>query len=734
MSKEKVFISPHIIKEYRKLLKLCKESIHIINISYVRLAFTMINKASIKDIIKFYGPLLIHSLQIAQIVTSEIGLGTDSILCALLYKFIENESIERIKIEEAFSNKILSMSDELNKISKIDSNNKLNQAENFRKLLLTLTSDIRVILIKLAERLYVMRNLDFEDAESQKRIANETFNLYAPIGHRLGMHLLKTELEDLSMKFTNSKMYDFISVQLQETSVKRNRFIREIISPIKLELDSNGFDYEIKSRTKSVFSIWNKMNKKNVELNEVFDVFAIRIILNSNSINEKSDCWNVFSIVTSLYQPNPKRMRDWISKPKYNGYESLHTTVLVPGEKWVEVQIRSKRMDEIAEKGLAAHWKYKGQKSTDSFDAWLKKMSKVLEIPDTSDPHYFESAKLNNDLNEIFVFTPKGDLRKLRKGSTVLDFAYDIHSDIGDKCTGARVNGKNVPIRFVLSNGDKVEIQTSKNQTPKSDWLEFVKTSKAKSKIKFALKEEKQKEADNGKEIFKRRMRNWKLPFNDLIISKLLRYFKLKNSIDFYSLIANENITMSEIKNFLITTEANESKTTEKIGDLPIEKIMPVISDNFENVLIIDEKILNNVDYKLAKCCNPILGDEIFGFVTISEGIKIHRLNCPNASQMIKKYGYRVLKAHWSESAGHNSFHASIKLIGENEVGILSKLSDIITKDSKVNLRSINIDTTEDQFEGIIKLFVKDVNHLEMLIHKLMKIKGIKSAQRYDII
>jgi GTP diphosphokinase / guanosine-3',5'-bis(diphosphate) 3'-diphosphatase len=733
MLKEKVFISYQVVKEYRKLLKNCKESINSIDLAIIRQAFTAANNACLLQNQQLYEPRIIQALQIAQIVADDIGLGTDSIICALIYNSLEIESIDKTKVKDLFGNQVLLLSDELIKLSKIDTNNQITQAENFRKLLLSLTSDIRVILVKLAERLFVMRSLDFEEREIQEKVAIETFNLYAPIAHRFGLYQIKSELEDLAMKFTNRVVYDFITKQIQDSAAKRNKFIREIISPIKLELDSQGLDYVIKNRMKSVYSIWNKMQKKNVELEEVYDLFAIRIILNSSSENEKPDCWRAFSIVTSLYQPNPERMRDWISIPKSNGYESLHTTVLVTGNKWVEVQIRSNRMDEIAEKGLAAHWKYKSAKSSDSFDNWLNNMREVIELPDTTSNKLNDKDGLDLKLNEIFVFTPKGDLRKLPNGSTVLDFAYDIHSDIGSKCTGARVNSKNVPIRHVLNNGDKVEILTSKNQSPKSDWLDYVITGKAKSKIKIALQDEKLIEAENGKETFKRRMRNWKIPVDDLLVSKIIKHFKLKNSTDFYSMLASEKINMLEIKSFLASTEKKEIKSAEKIGEVPLEKIIPTLAEKSEDILIIDEKILNNIEYKLARCCNPILGDDIFGFVTINEGIKIHRFNCPNAAQLLRRFEYRVLKASWSGTVGHTSFQATIRLTGDNEIGILSKISDIIVKDTRVNLRSINIDNNENQFDGTIKLLVKDVSHLEMLIHKLLKVKGIKNAQRYDL-
>ncbi len=729
---EKVFIEDNVVKEYRKLLKLCRYSIHSIDISQMRQAFTLANAACKKQKFNLYNSSIVQAIKVAQIVVSEIGLSTPSIVCTLLYKFVENNSLDIPLVRENFGNKVAVMAEDLSRIAAIDTKNMAKQAENFRKLLLTLTGDIRVILIKLAERLYVIRNLDIEEPEAQLKIARETFDLYAPLAQRLGLYLIKIELEDLSLKYSNREIYDSIIQKLQDTATKRNKFIKDFIAPIRLELDNLQFKYVIKSRTKSVFSIWSKMQKQNVELEEVYDLFAVRIVINSNEKNEKADCWRVFSIVTGLYQPNPERMRDWISIPKPNGYEALHTTVTVPGEKWVEVQIRSRRMNEIAEKGLAAHWKYKGIKGDSGFDNWLNKIRNVLETPDSEDHNLVDAIKLDLYSKEIYIFTPQGDLKMLPKGATALDFAYDIHSEVGNACIGARVNGKNVPIRQILNNGDRVEILTSKNQKPKSDWIEFVVTSKAKSKIKLALQEEKLHEAENGKETFKRRLRNWKIPFNDLLISKLLKHFKLKNSLDFYSMIANGKIDIAKIKNLIIDLDRVEHNEPGKTGEFPLEKIMPAIADTVSEVLEIDEKVLKKVDYKLAKCCSPIFGDDIFGFVTISEGIKIHRTNCPNAAQMINRFGYRVVKARWAKTDNQTNFQVALKLSGENRIGILSKISDVITKDNKVNLRSINIDTNEDRFEGLVKLFVKDVSNLDRLIHNLLKIKGINSTHRIE--
>lgn len=734
MSIEKVFVADYIAREYRKLLKLARNSSQPIDVKQVRTAFTLANNACKLTHTHLHRPLIMQALEVAQIAISEIGLGTSSVCCALLYKFMEHSSLEIEKVRERLGDKVASMVEELAQIATIDTKNTKSQAENFRKLLLTLTSDVRVILIKLADRLYVMRNLDTEEKETQERISQETFDLYAPLGHRLGLYILKTELEDLSMMYSKPEMYHLIVQKLAETATARNKFIKEFISPIKLELDNQKFDYEIKSRTKSIYSIYNKMRKQNVEFEEVYDLFAIRIIINSESKLEKADCWRVFSVVTSLYQSNPERMRDWISVPKSTGYESLHSTVVVPGGKWVEVQIRTRRMDEIAEKGLAAHWKYKGQKSSDSgLENWLNKIREMLEAPDADSLSFMDNVKLSLYSQEIFVFTPKGDLKMLPKGATVLDFAYEVHSGVGDTCVGARVNGKNVPIRHQLNNGDKVEVITSKNQKPKPDWIEFAITSKAKAKIKLALKDEQIQEAENGREIFKRRLRNWKIPFNDLLVSKLIKHYKLKTSIDFFSKIATEEINLAEVKSILKEEEKPETTTIEKIGDVPFEKVIPSLSGvKQEEVLEIDNKMLNGVDYKLAKCCNPIFGDDIFGFVTINDGIKIHRLQCPNAKDMLTRFGYRFVKARWAGTDSNTFFQTALKLNGNDEIGILSKISDIIAKDGRVNLRSINVDTENGQFEGMVKLFVKEAAHLDILIHKLMKVKGISSVIRLD--
>ena len=734
MTKEKIIVPIEIEREYRKLLRMTNNSVHPIDIPKIRQAFTLVTQTIRAKQLPDTHPMMLQSLITAQIVVSEIGLGTTSTLCALLYHFVEKEYITLSYTKEAFGLKVATMLEEMVKITRLDPINSQSQAENFRKLLLTMASDLRVILVKLAERVYLMRNMSLFSKQEQITVSSETVYLYAPLGHRLGLYKLKSELEDWAMRYLNPDVYQNIEKKLQETEAERNRFIREFTSPIQTDLEDLQFDFELKGRTKSVTSIFNKMKKQNVEFEEVYDIFAIRIIINTDLKNEKADCWRAFSAVTSRYQPNPLRMRDWISVPKSNGYESLHATVIGPGGRWVEVQIRTRRMDEIAEKGLAAHWKYKGQKSDNSLDNWLNKVREILETPDQDALSFMDDLKLSLYSKEIFVFTPKGDLRKLPKGATVLDFAFDIHSSVGSACIGAKVNGKSVPIRYVLNNGDRIEITTSKNQKPKGDWLDFVVTSKAINKIKVSLKEEMLKEAEQGREILQRRLRNWKIPFNDHNITLLLKEYKFKNAIDLYHSISTEKLELQNIKDVLIKAEkeaTEQANPSAAATDVPINKNTTNKAATTDDVLVIDE-IVSNVDYRLARCCNPIMGDDIFGFVTINEGIKIHRTSCPNAAQMLSRYGYRVVNATWSRNDGQTSFQAAIRVVGYDEVGIVSRLSDVIAKDNKVTMRGFSIENDRGMFEGIIRISVKDTSHLDGLISRIKKVQGVTSASRYE--
>lgn len=720
-----------ITNRYKGLLKVIKPVVEKEDQKQIRKALNLAvelckDKKTITGI-----PYVLHAISVARIVIEEIGLGTPSIICALMHDLTDEPGFSIEKIKEEFGEQVCDILNGLSKISGIDTKKTHLQAENFRKLLLNLATDIRVILIKLADRLEYMRNLDNSKKEIQLQIASETYFLYAPLSHRLGLYNIKSELEDLSMKYTDSKKYQFILNKLKETTTSRNRFIKEFSDPLKDALTKAGYQFEIKGRLKSIHSILRKMRKQNLDFEEVFDLFAIRIILTSKPKREKADCWQVYSYVTDLYQPNPQRMRDWISVPKTNGYESLHTTVVGPGGKWVEVQIRTERMNEIAEKGYAAHWKYKGQNIEIGIEEWLTKMRELLEIQEHESPDFIDQVKLNLYSEEVFVFTPNGDLKQLPAGSTVLDFAFEIHTEIGSTCTGGKVNNKNVSIRYVMQNGDQIAVLTSKNQKPKRDWLSFVVTSKAKNKIKQALNEEKFKLAEAGKEIAIRRFRNWKVPFSDENIKKLLSFYKLKTSQDLYYLINIEKIDLSEIKNFLTKPAESENVKSEVTSDEIPAREGSQRQTTFSDYLIIDNEV-KNLDYKLSKCCNPIFGDDIFGFVTISDGIKIHRTNCPNAHQMLTKYPYRMINAKWTHSGGSTSFQTVIKISGIDDVGIINRISDVVSKDSKVTMRSISIESKDGLFEGVLKVFVTDINHLEGLLRRFKRIKGILKAVRFD--
>jgi GTP diphosphokinase / guanosine-3',5'-bis(diphosphate) 3'-diphosphatase len=669
------------------------------------------------------------AMNVSEIAIEEIGLGMTSVLGIFMLRVFQDGGTTIPEIEKKYGKSVAVITAGLNSIHTLGNKTVAHQAENFRNLLLNLAGDVRVILIKIAEQLYEMRRMKVLTEEEQIRLASEASYLYAPLAHRLGFYIIKSEMEDLSLKFTDRKTYDSIAHKLAQTMRDRKQFINDFIGPIEDALKNQHFDFEIKGRPKSIHSIWNKIINKGVPFEDIYDLFAIRIILNSELKNEKADCWQVYSTVTDLYQPNPKRLRDWISVPKTNGYESLHTTVIGPEGRWVEVQIRTKRMNEIAEKGFAAHWKYKGLESDQGLDDWLLKIREVFETPETDAREFLDDFKLSLYSKEIFIFTPKGDLKKFPAGATVLDFAYDIHSEVGSTCIGAKVNGKNVPIRHVMQNGDRVEILTSKNQTPKMDWLNFVVTSRAKTKIKFKLNEARVKLAENGKELLVRRLKNWKIPFSDETVRKLLKAYKLKISQDLYCQIANEEIDLAELKEIL-----HEQPATEKAVVETEPVVTPQVQESHvraDDFLIIDDR-LANVDYKLAKCCNPIKGDDIFGFVTVMEGIKIHRLNCPNAAQLISKYDYRIVKARWSTGSKEVLFTVEINVNGDNDPNLLSNISSIISKDLKLSLRSMNVDTDNGMFRGRLKITVKDTDHLDSLITRLSAIKGVFEVTRVE--
>ena len=715
--------------KYRALLQACKGSLSRGDIPRIRKALDLVISSCGGRTTITGDTLVIHALNVARIVASDMGLGTTSVIGALLHDSFETAGLSGEELDREFGKGMSGMMKGFSKISGIESMHSSFQAENFRKLLLSLAEDVRVILIKLVERLDYMRNLDNVAEKDRLPIASETYFLYAPLAHRLGFYNIKSELEDLSIKYLEPDHYNSINEKLKQTASSRNKLIRDFSLPLKEKLDKQGFRYTIKSRTKSIHSILLKMRKQGVDFEEVFDLFAVRIILDSKPENEKSDCWQTYSIVTDIYQPNPSRMRDWISVPKSNGYESLHTTVVGPRGKWVEVQIRSGRMDEVAEKGIAAHFKYKGLKGESNFDIWLGQIREILESSDREDSSFIDQVRSGLYSDEVFVFTPKGDLRQLQMGSTVLDFAFEIHTEIGSTCVGAKVNGKNVTIRYVLQNGDRVSILTSKNQKPKQDWLSFVVSSKARYRIKQLLNEEKSLAAADGKEILMRRLKNWKMTFGDAIIKKLQTRYQQKTAQDLYFMISQEKIDLLEIKEFL----QKPAETAEQSGiphAAPEKEAIEYPEPQYADFLIIEDRV-EGLDYRLSKCCNPVFGDKIFGFITISEGIKIHRTSCPNAHYMMGRYPYRVVSAKWTNTRNMPSFRASVKITGIEDIGIVNRIADIIAS-FNVSLRSFNYNFNDGMFEGILSIMVPNNNILQGIIKKILSVKGILKANRME--
>jgi guanosine-3',5'-bis(diphosphate) 3'-pyrophosphohydrolase len=720
-----------ILKRYRHLLRALGNKANAGDKKQIRRAFEMALEAHKNMRRKSGEPYIFHPLAVSMIVVQEIGLGPTSVICALLHDVVEDTEITLEEIRLEFGNKVARIIDGLTKISGITDLNTSEQAENFRKLLLTLTDDVRVILIKIADRLHNMRTLDSMPRQKQLKIASETASIYAPLAHRLGLYAIKSELEDLVMKYTETDLYKTIARKLAETKRERTRYINEFIKPIKEKLESAGLKFNIYGRPKSISSIANKMKTKGVEFEQVYDLFAIRIVLDSRPENEKADCWKVYSIVTDVYKPNPSRLRDWISTPKANGYEALHTTVMGPKGRWVEVQIRTERMDEIAEKGYAAHWKYKENTSENAADVWLAKIRETLKNPDSNALDFLDDFKLNLFSDEIYVFTPKGDLKMLPKGATALDFAFEIHTGVGSTCIGAKVNHKLVPLSHVLNSGDQVEIITSKKQKPNEDWLNFVITSKAKSKIKDALKEEKRKVAEQGKEWLEKQLRQIKIEPNPQLINDLAQHFKFPSQLDFLYAIATRKFDLKQLASMKINGNKfsfeNEEIEPKKHKESVEETVKKTLQKNAELLIFGDSG--EKIDYKFANCCNPIPGDDVFGFITVNEGIKIHKTNCPNAIQLMSKYGYRIIKTRWTKE--HEiAFLTEINVSGIDDTGVLQKITNIISGDLKLNMRSLSIESKDGIFEGTIGVYVHDTEQLDLLIERLKKLDGILTVTR----
>ncbi len=718
-----------ILKEYRSLLLVCDRNFSRQDKKLIREAFKMAAEAH-KDMRRKSGePYITHPINVAKIVAGEIGLGPTAIACALLHDTVEDTEITLDDIEAYFGPKVAEIIDGLTKINQVFDLKSSFQAENFRKLLLTLAKDVRVILIKIADRLHNMRTMDSMPRNKQLKIASETLYLYAPLAHRLGLYAVKSELEDLSLKYTEPETYKSIARKLQQTKRERTRYINEFVKPIAAELDREKVKYKILGRPKSIHSIYEKMRKKKVEFEEVYDLFAIRIIVDAPPEEEKAECWKVYSIVTDFYQPNPGRLRDWISTPKSNGYESLHTTVMGPKGRWVEVQIRTERMDEIAEKGFAAHWKYKEGSNESALDDWLQKIRELLKNPESNALDFMDDFKLNLFSKEIYVFTPNGDLKILPAGATALDFAYEIHTDIGNKCIGAKVNHKLMPISQKLSNGDQVEIITSRKQKPSEDWLNFVVTSRARSRIKHALKEERKKVASEGREILERKFKQLKLAFNHENLEVLCHYFGVENTIDLYFNVAQKRYPLNEIKKLKDAGSHHLVLPKKEESTVPRKKTQSIKKDG--ELLIFGESS-DKISYQFAKCCNPIPGDNVFGFINLNGEIKIHRTNCPNAVHLMSKYGYRVVKTRWNREK-EIAFLTGLTIRGLDDVGVINKLTNVISGEMKINMRAMSIDSHDGIFEGNIKLYVHDTGELEKLIHKLKNLKGIYSITRFDI-
>jgi GTP pyrophosphokinase len=715
-----------IINKYRSLLRACNDKTSKEDKKNIRKAFNLAVKGHENVRRKSGEPYILHPIAVAHICAKEIGLGTTSIICALLHDIVEDTDYTINDIEKLFGKKIALIINGLTKIADVFDQKVSLQAENFRKMLLTLSDDVRVIIIKLADRLHNMRTLDAMSKRQQLKIASETLYLYAPLAHRLGLYPIKTELEDLGLKFTKPEIYKAISLKLNETKFSRNKYINRFTIPIKNVLKNQGIKTIFKGRPKSIYSIREKIIQKGVTFDNIFDKFAIRIIVDSNKQNEKSDCWKIYSIVTDFYKPNPDRLRDWISTPKANGYESLHTTVMGDDGKWVEVQIRSKRMDEIAEKGYAAHWQYKNQDSKEnSLDIWISKISQLLENPESNAIDFIDDFKLNLFSGEIYVFTPQGDLRTLPKNATALDFAFDIHTQIGMQCLGVKVNGKLVPLSHKLLSGDQVEIITSQKQYPRKDWLRFVATSEAKSKIKSALKKEKKIIAEKGKELAERKLRHLRIKLNNNTEIELIKHFKSSSTLDLFYQFGNGEISNSDIKEFVKLKNAGWYQSIKN----RIYKNRIISKTTKKDSFIVfndDEEVL---DYQIAVCCNAIPGDEIFGFLSVIDGLKVHRNDCPNAIELRANYAYRILNAKWT-SKDHINFIANLNLNGIDSVGLINKVTQIISKQMHVDIKAINIYTDDGVFDGEITLKVHNENFLSEITKKLEKIDGIVKITR----
>jgi len=722
-----------IVRHYRALLKTLRPKLKKGDKELLRTAFEMAANAHKTMRRKSGEPYILHPLAVALICVDEIGLGVRSTICALLHDTVEDTEIALDDINSEFGNEIAKIVDGLTKISTIMDANSSQQAENFKKILLTLTDDPRVILIKLADRLHNMRTLDAMKQEKQLKIASETIWVYAPLAHRMGLYNLKTELEDLSMKYMEPETYKEIAKKLAETKRERTKYINEFIRPLKEKLTGAEFEFEIQGRPKSIHSIWNKIKKKGVSFEEVYDLFAIRVILDVSIDKEKEDCWKVYSLITDEYLPSPERLRDWLSNPKSNGYEALHTTVMGPQGKWVEVQIRTKRMNEIAEKGLAAHFKYKeGSQDEDRFDKWFVQIREALSNQQEDGIDFLQDFKTSFLAEEIYVYTPKGEVKMLPINSSALDFAFSIHTAIGTKCIGAKVNHKLVPIGHALRSGDQIEIITSNKQKPNEDWLQNVVTAKAKNSIKDALREEKKQIAEEGKYTLQRKLEGIGAVYNTYNIDQVMFYYKLTSHLDLLFKIATKNIDLIELKLFQVIGEKIEAPKTVVVPSENSQESNPnkQLPKKDSELIIFGEKS-DKIKYSLGKCCNPIPGDDVFGFVSTAKGLIIHRTSCPNATQLLANFGHRVVKTKWAKNKDI-SFLTGLSIIGMDDVGIVNKITNIISGELKINIAALTIESKDGLFQGTIKVYVLDKDELEELVGRIKSLDGIQQVSRFD--
>jgi len=725
-----------IAKRYRAMLSVTYQTLSKKDKILIRKAFDIALDAHKDQRRKSGEPYIFHPIAVAKIVADEIGLGATSIMCALLHDVVEDSEDYTLEdIERLFGETVARIVNGLTKISRLQSDQEISiQAENFRKMLLTLNDDVRVIIIKIADRLHNMQTMDAMPKNKQIKIASETLFIYAPLAHRLGLYNIKSELEDLGLKYTEPEVYNDILVKIKDSKEEQNNYIKEFSASINNALDKENFSYVVRGRPKSIYSIRRKMQSQNVSFDEVYDKFAIRIIYSSELSQEKFNAWKIYSIVTDSFSPNPGRLRDWISQPKSTGYESLHITVMGPKGRWIEVQIRSQRMDEIAEKGYAAHFRYKHSDEKESgLESWLNKLKETLENPDVNAVDFVEQFKLNLYSKEIYIFTPNGDIKSLPKGATPIDFAFAIHTEIGMKCRGSRVNGKLVPLSYELKSGDQVEIITSNAQKPKLSWLDIVKTARAKSKIKTILKEEQKQIAKEGKEVLQRKLKHLKITLNEKTINELVSYFKLKTSLDLFYRFGNGSIDNQQLKNF-VSQRSNafysffKSKIKRSKKGLPEHK-NDEITHKYD--LLVFGKDEEKLDYKLAQCCNPIPGDNVFGFITVSDGIKVHKRNCPNAISMQSQYAYRIIKAKWMDST-QQEHKVLLKLNGIDNVGLVNEVTRIISNSMHVNIHNLNISSDNGMFEGKIAVGIKNNDQLKKLIERLKKVEGIEKVLRLN--